>query len=322
MSTPSGKGDPINDPNQNISKTERLNPFHSSTGPATSTAGPHKHNLLNKLDPRIDSDLDGSKTVGTTSQSPASTAPSRYSNVSESTQSTTSASDRTSHSGSVDTHTTSSLAQPSRHRATDPLSQSIHNQGYDGDGFEVHEDSYHKISSTDYASQHSESPVDSQRHVVHQASRLPATSDHNEHEDMPSAVRGGPPVTVKPSVGAHADAVPNDQPKLGFQAEKESIWTAGAVPGPPTEKEVAGTSDPVPHQPTTGLHSGPTESHALATADHDHKGIAQQDHGEVEVKDLGWNAHPDDRPAPLVGGLPNEELWTLVRRFDKVGGSF
>jgi hypothetical protein len=33
-------------------------------GPAPDTAGPHKSNLLNKVDPRVDSDLDGSKTVG------------------------------------------------------------------------------------------------------------------------------------------------------------------------------------------------------------------------------------------------------------------
>ncbi|KAL9611693.1 MAG: hypothetical protein Q9167_003688, partial [Letrouitia subvulpina] len=32
--------------------------YNTSTGPATSTAGPHKSNLLNKLDPRVDSDLD------------------------------------------------------------------------------------------------------------------------------------------------------------------------------------------------------------------------------------------------------------------------
>jgi hypothetical protein len=34
------------------------------TGPAPHTAGPHKSDLMNKLDPRVDSDLDGSKTVG------------------------------------------------------------------------------------------------------------------------------------------------------------------------------------------------------------------------------------------------------------------
>ncbi|KAK2020966.1 hypothetical protein LX32DRAFT_632336, partial [Colletotrichum zoysiae] len=34
------------------------------TGPAPNTAGPHKSDALNKADPRVDSDLDGSKTVG------------------------------------------------------------------------------------------------------------------------------------------------------------------------------------------------------------------------------------------------------------------
>ncbi|KAK1975742.1 hypothetical protein LZ30DRAFT_604962, partial [Colletotrichum cereale] len=34
------------------------------TGPAPNTAGPHKSDALNKVDPRVDSDLDGSKTVG------------------------------------------------------------------------------------------------------------------------------------------------------------------------------------------------------------------------------------------------------------------
>ncbi|PHH64137.1 hypothetical protein CDD81_5012 [Ophiocordyceps australis] len=34
------------------------------TGPAPNTAGPHKSDMLNKLDPRVDSDLDGSKTIG------------------------------------------------------------------------------------------------------------------------------------------------------------------------------------------------------------------------------------------------------------------
>ncbi len=36
-------------------------PHDSSSGPTTSTTGPHKSNILNKLDPRVDSDLDGSR---------------------------------------------------------------------------------------------------------------------------------------------------------------------------------------------------------------------------------------------------------------------
>ena len=64
--------------------------------------------------------------------------------------------------------------------------------------------------------------------------------------------------------------------------------------------------------------SASTESHALAEADHELKGAAQQEHFEAEVKNLGWNNDPKNVPAPLVGGLPNEELWLLVRRFNKV----
>ena len=63
-----------------------------------------------------------------------------------------------------------------------------------------------------------------------------------------------------------------------------------------------------------------TISHELANEDHDEKGAAQLDHGQIEVKDLGWNEHHSDVPVPVVGGLPNEELWTLIRRFNKVGG--
>lgn len=62
----------------------------------------------------------------------------------------------------------------------------------------------------------------------------------------------------------------------------------------------------------------PTVSHELANADYDEKGAAQEDLGQTEVRDLGWNEHPADVPTPLVGGLANEELWTLMRRFNKV----
>ncbi|KAI9801859.1 MAG: hypothetical protein M1833_002173 [Piccolia ochrophora] len=66
--------------------------------------------------------------------------------------------------------------------------------------------------------------------------------------------------------------------------------------------------------PPPALEDGPTDSHALAVADHDEKGAAQVGHEEPEVKDLGWHEETEES---LVGGLPNEELWTLVRRFDK-----
>ncbi|KAI0472758.1 hypothetical protein GGR56DRAFT_697423 [Xylariaceae sp. FL0804] len=36
----------------------------SGPGPAPKTAGPHKSDMMNKMDPRVDSNMDGSKTVG------------------------------------------------------------------------------------------------------------------------------------------------------------------------------------------------------------------------------------------------------------------
>lgn len=76
---------------------------------------------------------------------------------------------------------------------------------------------------------------------------------------------------------------------------------------------------------TNNNNAPPTESHALANADHEVRGASQQNYlatdgeGEAEedeVQNLGWFEHPNDIP-PLVGGLPNEELWTLIRRFNK-----
>ncbi len=72
-----------------------------------------------------------------------------------------------------------------------------------------------------------------------------------------------------------------------------------------------------PTSSTSPSHA-PTESHALANADHDWKGATQIGHDEPGVKDLGWTEPPENIPAPLVGGLRNEHLWLLVRRFNKV----
>lgn len=75
---------------------------------------------------------------------------------------------------------------------------------------------------------------------------------------------------------------------------------------------------PAVSETTSSLESAPTDSHALATQDHEVKGAAQIVHSEAEVRNLGWDEDPKLIPAPLIGGLPNEELWVLVRRFNKV----
>src|SRR5690349_21261797 len=65
-----------------------------------------------------------------------------------------------------------------------------------------------------------------------------------------------------------------------------------------------------------------TFSHVLANDDHEIKGHTQIRGGEDEIADLGWNEKKEDIAAPLVGGMDNEELWLLLRRFDKVSHQF
>ena len=62
----------------------------------------------------------------------------------------------------------------------------------------------------------------------------------------------------------------------------------------------------------------PTASHKLAEVkDGSEKGPAQLEHTDAEVRDLGWNEDPEMVPDELISGLPNEDLWTLIRRFNK-----
>jgi hypothetical protein len=97
------------------------------------------------------------------------------------------------------------------------------------------------------------------------------------------------------------------------------MTTTASDPAPPERVEILNApriGEPEIAEEAPQEH--PTDSHELANADHEEKGAAQVDHGQTEVRDLGWNEHPIDVPTPLVGGLPNEELWTLIRRFNKV----
>ncbi|KAF2789517.1 hypothetical protein K505DRAFT_253221 [Melanomma pulvis-pyrius CBS 109.77] len=75
-------------------------------------------------------------------------------------------------------------------------------------------------------------------------------------------------------------------------------------------------TDPEREDKTVTMTEQPTESHALAMQDHDEKGAAQIEHDQ-EVVNLGWNEPAQAVSNPLVGGLSNEDLWVLVRRFNK-----
>lgn len=86
----------------------------------------------------------------------------------------------------------------------------------------------------------------------------------------------------------------------------------------PIPSDTTPVSDPAKEEVSHTLVDDPTLSHALATEDHEVTGLAQQDHDhDGEVLDLGWNQKKQEIAQPLVGGLDNEELWLLIRRFDK-----
>ncbi|TGJ83739.1 hypothetical protein E0Z10_g5049 [Xylaria hypoxylon] len=84
----------------------------------------------------------------------------------------------------------------------------------------------------------------------------------------------------------------------------------------PIPATTAPVTDPGEHNTANSLAEEPTLSHSLALGDHDEKGIVQEPRDE-EAADLGWNKRKENIPTPLVGGLGNEDLWILIRRFNK-----
>lgn len=96
------------------------------------------------------------------------------------------------------------------------------------------------------------------------------------------------------------------EPEIGPPfAQQDAVKTETTNPGKPQVSEKA------------------TESHALANesvnagAD-DHGALAKPfDEDLVEVRDLGWNNEDSQVAQPVVNGISNEQLWKLVRRFDK-----
>ena len=57
-------------------------------------------------------------------------------------------------------------------------------------------------------------------------------------------------------------------------------------------------------------------SHQLAIDQHQIHGAVQEAGKEDRITNLGWQANAVGLDT-LVGGMPNEELWTLVRRFNR-----
>ncbi|KAJ5918828.1 hypothetical protein N7454_009972 [Penicillium verhagenii] len=62
---------------------------------------------------------------------------------------------------------------------------------------------------------------------------------------------------------------------------------------------------------------GPTDSHILSQVEQNEKGLSQQAGITSDITDLGWNQPSHHFDEAIVAGLSNEDLWMLIRRFDK-----
>lgn len=119
-------------------------------------------------------------------------------------------------------------------------------------------------------------------------------------------------------IGLRGDPTPIDNTDSNTNTQTNPISSlidtvTEALPIPHTTQPV---TDPLQHDRATHFAEKPTLSHALAMSDHDEVGHSQVPHDE-EVVNLGWNEPKEDIAKPLVGGIDNEELWLLTRRFNK-----
>ena len=62
----------------------------------------------------------------------------------------------------------------------------------------------------------------------------------------------------------------------------------------------------------------PTDSHLLSQLEQDEKGLAEKAGITQDVSDIGWGQSRDDFEERIVSGLSNQDLWMLIRRFNKV----
>ncbi|KAI1848461.1 hypothetical protein JX266_005767 [Neoarthrinium moseri] len=108
-----------------------------------------------------------------------------------------------------------------------------------------------------------------------------------------------------------------DDTNKGSPAPTSPVSAAAITDFLPIPHDTQPVTDPDREEKSNSLAEGATLSHTLAMEDHEEKGVAQQDHAEEDVADLGWHKKKDGFTQQLVGGLDNEELWLLIRRFNK-----
>ncbi|EED19877.1 conserved hypothetical protein [Talaromyces stipitatus ATCC 10500] len=61
----------------------------------------------------------------------------------------------------------------------------------------------------------------------------------------------------------------------------------------------------------------PTDSHALAHAEVEETSLIRKLPGDEATSDIGWRQQPDEFDEPIIVGISNEDLYMLIRRFNK-----
>lgn len=95
-----------------------------------------------------------------------------------------------------------------------------------------------------------------------------------------------------------------------------------------TTADTAHSHEPLPHTapaspPTTALADDELQGGSVIAATvepppHESTKAEVTQLKDPEIRDFGWNSQPRDVPAPLIHGTPNDDLFTLIRRFNKV----
>lgn len=120
------------------------------------------------------------------------------------------------------------------------------------------------------------------------------------------------------------------KPAVGFDVPASAYFIMDELPSraPPT---IPDTKLSIPSQILDGgiIHDTIMEvksnfsadSHAMAQTDYGAVGAVQTQPKTTHagVRDIGWHRPASKIPDPLIGELPNEKLFAMMRRFNKVG---
>lgn len=120
-----------------------------------------------------------------------------------------------------------------------------------------------------------------------------------------------------PEAQSKCDPKDSKEPPINPDQASRGLTLKDLLPVPEDSRPLS--DNKVQHH---AMEQKPTASHALAVESNKLKGNVQGDGGpgfdKDDVANLGWNEPQRNIPAPLVGGIGNEELWVLIRRFNKV----